>query len=115
MSRKLCAALAARGITSASRVAFVKSGQIVDKLEKVLEGIMNDPLGPDAIWASIEGKIRGHYLAAQNLPQSCPQCARILEPVDFGVDPESNERMWVTHCCGNWEKFYEKLGPSDLI
>jgi hypothetical protein len=110
-----CVAAVARGITSASRVAFVKSGQIVDEIENVLEGIMKDPLGPDAVWASIEGKIRGHYLAAQTLPASCPQCAKILEPVDFGVDPDSNERLWVTHCCGNWEKFYEKLGPADLI
>ena len=87
----------------------------MDEIENVLEGIMKDPLGPDAVWASIEGKIRGHYLAAQTLPASCPQCARILEPVDFGVDPDSNERLWVTHGCGNWEKFYEKLGPADLI
>jgi hypothetical protein len=53
-------------------VAFVKSGQIVDEIENVLEGIMKDPLGPDAVWASIEGKIRGHYLAAQTLPELMP-------------------------------------------
>ena len=69
----------------------------------------------DEIWASIERKIKGHYEAAQNLPASCSQCAKILEPVDFGVDPESNERMWVTHCCGTWKRYLEKLGPADLI
>ncbi len=96
-------------------MASVRNGKIVDEIERVLENIMKEPISSDAVWASIEGKIRGHYLAAQNLPASCPQCAKILEPVDFGVDPDLNERMWVTHCCGNWEKFYEKLGPSDLI
>ena len=69
----------------------------------------------DEVWASIERKIKGQYLAAQNLPAFCPQCAKILEPWDFGVDPESNERLWATHCCGNWQTFYEKLGPADLI
>jgi hypothetical protein len=96
-------------------VVFAKNGKIVDEIERVLENIMKDPLGPDAVWASIERKIHGHYLAAQNLPASCPQCAKILEPVDFGVDPDSNERLWVTHCCGNWDKYLEVLGPKDLI
>jgi hypothetical protein len=63
----------------------------------------------------IERKIKGHYLAAQNLPASCPECASILEPVDFGVDPDTNERLWVTHCCGKWDKYLEVLGPRDLI
>lgn len=115
MNQRSCAALAVVGYTSASHVAFVRNGKIVDEIERVLENIMKEPISSDAVWASIEGKIRGHYLAAQNLPASCPQCAKILEPVDFGVDPDLNERMWVTHCCGNWEKFYEKLGPADLI
>jgi hypothetical protein len=69
----------------------------------------------DEVWASIERKIKGHYKAAQSLPTSCTQCAKILEPVDFGVDPDTNERMWVTHCCGTWDKYFEKLGPADLI
>jgi len=115
VNQRLCVAVVADGYTLASLVDFALNGVIVDELEKVLEKIMSEPLGPDAVWASIKGKIKGHYLAAQNLPQACPECARILEPVDFGVDPESNERMWVTHCCGNWEKFYEKLGPANLI
>ena len=69
----------------------------------------------DEVWASIERKIKGHYQAAHNLPTSCPECAKILEPVDFGVDPQSNERLWVTQCCGKWEKYLEVLGPADLI
>ena len=86
----------------------------MDELENVLEGIMKDPLNGNDVWASIEGKIRGHYLAAQFLPTSCTQCAKILEPVDFGVDPDSNERLWVTHCCGQWDKYLEKLSEQDL-
>lgn len=87
----------------------------MDEIEKVLEGIMKEPLGPDAVWASIKRKVIGMYEAINALPDDCPKCGNLLEPVDFGVDPDSNERLWVTHCCGNWEKFYEKLGPSDLI
>jgi len=99
----------ALGITLASLVAFVRNGQIVDEIENKLEAIMADP-----VWASIERKIAGHYAAAQFLPTSCPQCAKILEPVDFGVDPDSNERLWVTHCCGQWDKYLEKLGETQL-
>ena len=100
----------------------------MDELENVLEGIMKDPLASDPVfdsikaklglkeevWQSIERKIAGHYAAAQFLPTSCPQCAKILEPVDFGVDPDSNERLWVTHCCGQWDKYLEKLSEQDL-
>jgi hypothetical protein len=67
------------------------------------------------VWESIERKIKGHHLAAQNLPASCPECAKILNPVDFGVDPDTNERLWATHCCGKWTEYGEKLGPADLI
>jgi hypothetical protein len=67
------------------------------------------------MWASIERKIKGHHLAAQNLPASCPECAKILTPVDFGIDPDTNMRLWATHCCGKWSEYDEKLGPSDLI
>jgi hypothetical protein len=99
----------ALGITLASLVASVRNGHIVDELENKLEAIMADP-----VWSSIERKIAGHYAAAQFLPASCPQCAKILEPVDFGVDPDSNERLWVTHCCGQWDKYLEKLGEQQL-
>ena len=69
----------------------------------------------DEMWASIERKIKGHHLAAQNLPESCPECAKILTPVDFGIDPDTNMRLWPTHCCGKWSEYDEKLGPADLI
>jgi len=69
----------------------------------------------DEIWNSIKGKIHGHYLAAQNLPSACPECAKILTPIDFGVDPDTNKRLWATHCCGKWEEYLEKLGEPDLI
>jgi hypothetical protein len=68
----------------------------------------------DEVWASIERKIAGHYQAAQELPASCTQCAKILEPVDFGVDPDTNERLWVTHCCGSWDKYLEKVSTKHL-
>jgi hypothetical protein len=68
----------------------------------------------DEVWQSIERKIRGHYEAAQHLPTSCPQCAKILEPIDLGVDIDTNERLWVTHCCGQWDRYLEKLSPTDL-
>lgn len=69
----------------------------------------------DEVWESIERKIKGHFQAAQNLPTSCQQCAKILTPIDFGVDPDTNERVWATHCCGKWDEYTEKLGPADLI
>ena len=99
----------ARGITLASLAASVRNGHIVDELENKLEAIMADP-----VWSSIERKIKGYHAAAQFLPASCPQCAKILEPVDFGVDPDSNERLWVTHCCGQWDKYLEKLSEREL-
>ena len=68
----------------------------------------------DEVWESIERKIRGHYEAAQHLPTSCPQCAKILEPIDLGVDIDTYERLWVTHCCGQWDRYLEKLSPADL-
>lgn len=66
------------------------------------------------VWRSIEAKIHGHYKAAHALPTSCPTCAKILEPVDFGVDPFNNERLWVTRCCGVLEKYYEKVTATQL-
>jgi len=47
-------------------VTFVRNGKIVVENERVLENIMKEPISSDAVWASIEGKIRGHFLAAQN-------------------------------------------------
>ena len=104
----------ARGITLASLVAFARNGHIVDEIERVLQNIMKEPISSDAVWASIEGKIRGHYLAAQNLPASCPECAKILSPIDFGVDPDTNDRLWATHCCGNWTQYLEKINKAEL-
>jgi hypothetical protein len=37
VSQRLCVAHAARGITSASRVAFVRNGQIVDNREPMAD------------------------------------------------------------------------------
>ena len=68
----------------------------------------------DEVWQGIERKIRGHYLAAQHLPTSCPECANIIEPIDLGVDIDTNERLWVTHCCGVWDKYLEKISEQQL-
>lgn len=68
----------------------------------------------DEVWQSIERKIQGHHLAAQNLPTSCPECANILEPVDYGVDPDTDMRLWATHCCGKWTEYLEKISEQQL-
>ena len=61
------------------------------------------------MWDSIERKIKGHYQAAQNLPAACPECAKVLTPMDFGVDPDTGMRLWATHCCGKWTEYDEKI------
>jgi hypothetical protein len=68
----------------------------------------------DEVWQSIERKIQGHRAAAQALPTSCPECAKILDPIDFGVDPDTNTRIWATHCCGKWTEFEEKVSEQQL-
>jgi hypothetical protein len=68
----------------------------------------------EEVWNSIKGKVYGHYLAAQMLPASCPECAKILSPIDFGVDPDTNDRLWATHCCGNWTQYLEKINEREL-
>jgi hypothetical protein len=68
----------------------------------------------DQVWKSIEDKIKGHYLAAANLPTSCPECANIVEPIDYGVDPDTNMRLWATHCCGKWTEYLEKISEREL-
>ena len=68
----------------------------------------------EEVWKSIEHKIKGHYLAAQHLPTSCPECANIVEPVDYGVDPDTDMRLWATHCCGKWTEYLEKISEREL-
>ena len=68
----------------------------------------------DAVWKSIKDKIKGHHLAAQHLPTSCPECANILEPIDYGVDPDTDMRLWATHCCGKWTEYLEKISEREL-
>jgi hypothetical protein len=69
----------------------------------------------DEVWNSIKAKVYGHYLAAQNLPTACPECAKILTPMDFGVDPDTNLRLWATHCCGKWTEYDEKIAEPNLL
>jgi hypothetical protein len=66
----------------------------------------------DQVWASIERKIKGHYLAAQSLPEYCKGCGATLEPTDLGYDPYTHIRLWVTYCCGVMEKYEEKTSEQ---
>jgi hypothetical protein len=63
----------------------------------------------DEVWNSIKAKVYGHYLAAQNLPEYCKGCGATLNATDLGYDPYTNERLWVTYCCGIMEKYVEKV------
>ena len=61
----------------------------------------------DEVFNSIKAKVYGHYLAAQNLPEYCKGCGSTLSPTDIGYDPYSNERHWVTYCCGTMDRYVE--------
>ena len=67
----------------------------------------------DNVWDSIKAKAYGHYLSAKFLPEYCKACGNVLNPTDLGVDPYTNERLWVTYCCGFMDKYIEKIkdGP----
>ena len=67
----------------------------------------------DNVWNSIKAKAYGHYLAIAYLPEYCKACGNVLNPTDLGVDPYTNERLWVTYCCGFMDKYIEKIkdGP----
>lgn len=68
----------------------------------------------DDVWRSIVKKAIGMYEAIDSLPADCQKCGNLVEPVDFGVDPFNNERLWVTKCCGVMEKYYEKVTATQL-
>jgi hypothetical protein len=61
------------------------------------------------VWDSIKAKVYGHYLAAHSLPEYCKGCGNTLSPTDLGYDPYTHERLWVTYCCGNMDKYVEKV------
>jgi hypothetical protein len=63
----------------------------------------------DEVWNSIKAKVIGLYEAINALPESCKNCGEDLIPTDIGVDPFTNERLWVTYCCGVMDKYTEKL------
>ena len=63
----------------------------------------------EEVWKSIKGKVYGHYLAAQSLPEYCKSCGKMLEPTDLGYDPYTHVRLWVTYCCGVMDKYEEKV------
>ena len=50
-----------------------------------------------------------------NMAQACEVCGETLTPVDVGVDPDTDERLWLTHCCGMTNRYLEKLEPKDLL
>jgi len=84
----------ARGYTLVRLVVSVFCGLVVDK-----------------VWDSINTKVWGQYLASMNMAQDCEVCGETLTPVDVGVDPDTDERLWLTHCCGVTNRFLEKLEP----
>ena len=63
----------------------------------------------DELFNSIKKKVYGHYLAAKNMPEYCKACGNLLTPTDLGYDPYTNERLWVTYCCGFMDKYIEKV------
>ena len=63
----------------------------------------------EEVWNRIKSKVYGHYLAAKSLPEYCKGCGKTLEPTDFGYDPYTNIRLWVTYCCGVMDKYEEKV------
>ena len=69
----------------------------------------------DEVWNSIKQKVKGQWLASNNLPSSCEVCGQIVIPVDFGVDPDLNERLWVTRCCGVTSRFIEVISEKDFL
>ncbi len=84
----------------------------MDELDNLLESIMADPLdnSGERMWNTIVGKVQGQYKAYMNMPAICETCLEPLHPFDVGVDPATNERLWITYCCGESHKFIEKIG-----
>jgi hypothetical protein len=82
-----------------------------DELDNLLEAIMADPIHPgEKMWNTIASKVKGQYQAYMNMPMMCETCEQPLHPFDVGVDPATNERLWITYCCGESHKFIEKIG-----
>ena len=67
------------------------------------------------VWESIQAKVYGQFAASLHLPRTCIWCDRELTPVDVGVDPDLNERLWVTNCCGITEKYIEIISEQDFL
>ena len=63
----------------------------------------------DEVWDSIRAKVYGHYMAAANLPEYCKGCGKTLTATDLGYDPYTHVRLWVTYCCGEMQKYEEKV------
>lgn len=55
----------------------------------------------DLMVKSIYSKAQGRVLARLYMGHDCGTCGQILEPYDIGVDPDTNDRAWVSDCCGN--------------
>jgi hypothetical protein len=47
----------------------------------------------EEVWKSIEDKIKGHYLAAQHLPTSCPECAKARLDISPHDDPHDSDGL----------------------
>lgn len=63
----------------------------------------------EQMFSSIASKFYGAYLATGALPNACTVCGKELQPVDTGVDPYFETRMWITSCCGITDHYEQKL------
>ena len=75
-----------------------------------MEQLMSEHV--DAFIKTIMSKIGGMAEARKHLPVTCITCGKELEPVDVGVDPVIEQRVWTTWCCNNFDTYIQKVGPQ---
>lgn len=63
----------------------------------------------NAMIKSIADKASGRGIARIQMGIECATCAKTFEPDDIGVDPETNQRVWLAKCCGDVHTYVEQL------
>jgi len=78
--------------------------------------MMNDEkeYAKDDLYISVLKKLYGAWDAGKYFAESCEVCSETLVPVDCGVDPYTDTRLWLTKCCGIVQRYDQKLGPERL-
>jgi hypothetical protein len=78
--------------------------------------MMNDEkeYSKDDLYISVLKKLYGAWDAGKYFAESCEVCSETLVPVDAGVDPYTDTRLWLTKCCGIVQRYDQKLGPERL-